>query len=197
MTLVTLLSAVSFAAIFLLSLTPTIHQIVASTSFFIMSIDVLLIYFGPKVFPFYKNEFQLSGISKYVPKISPAPSTIEIIEETGEATDEVNDFTSHLIVAGYLVLRHKDIDEKNKICLEQIGRWQGMLLRLGDEGQSVESRSNGIPRDSLLSKPVMRPGSLPNSLQGSRQGSRQGSPKTKLGTQPMMNFPQVIPSEVV
>lgn len=131
LTMTTFLSMIGFPTIFLLNLDPVMQQIISALCFSAVSFDVIAMYFSPKIYPLI--EHRLRVFKRYTEKINPS--------ESSHGSYQTEDASDTLLVAGMAALKHKDVDEKNKICIEQIGKWQALLLRLGEEGQSDGSRN--------------------------------------------------------
>jgi len=149
---VAVLSAIAFPVIFILGFPPRTCQIVASFCFVVSAFDIIFVYFGPKIQPLVKHEIKWFSRQIFSTDEAVHPEEDSDIESV-TSTDNNEKYENPLVMAGKAALKHKDIDEQNRICLEQIGLWQGMLLNLGEEGYSKGSQSsNSKIRDSHVSK---------------------------------------------
>ena len=161
MIFIALLSLLVFPIIFLLNLTPNINQIITGLSFTIASIVTILSMFLPKIIQLMHGHDIDSNLgvskAKVVPKLANLNNLNNknhknnhsnrhpMITNTMTAGQLSNGMTSSrsnaLSTDGQELLHNRNItiDEKVKICFEQINLWQSILLQLNDNSNQSGS----------------------------------------------------------
>jgi hypothetical protein len=142
MTFVFMLVVLVFPIVFLLGMTPTINQIIASLSFAFGNIVSVGLLFGPKALIVLSGEdLQFDGKKPKGVGSQIAPGA-QAYEATAASTSESSD---PIFANTKEAFKGKNLDERSQICRAQIEQWRALLLQ-------IEARESSNTKGSSTNK---------------------------------------------
>jgi hypothetical protein len=150
MSVIVLVSILIMPIVYLLGLPHQTQELVASFGFGFGSIVTLFLLFMPKV----TKQYRLTHIrsSAKVVAIEGVPALKDQVNCTPTPPEEMNE-TARRDRDAQQMLKHKTLDQKMRLCQEQVDRWQGLLMMQQRHALNSDHSTSNVDNSSASGDP--------------------------------------------